>query len=170
LAASPDTPNTPQDHGAIEPKPVGGWAARLSRVLERQLELYEQLDTKSAAQSELIEGDNADQLLEVLRQRQAIVDQIIDLNAQLKPYREKWESLAESIAPQQRDDLRSRFDALGEAARRIVMRDDLARLPHEPRPQRIADELASITAGKGAVAAYSTPGAPPAPMLQDRNA
>ena len=168
--------NTPHEHpessnagASHEAKPAGGWAARLSRVLDRQLELYQQLDARSAEQGRLIESEETDQLLEVLRQRQVIVDQITDLNAQMQPYRDQWDELAASIDESQRDALRSRFDELGDAARRIVLRDDADRARLEGRRRVIASELASLSKSKGAVAAYAAE-KPQVPMLQDRSA
>lgn len=159
----------PRDNAAIEAKPLGGWAARLARVLDRQLELYRQLDTRSTVQGELIDSDRTDELLEVLRQRQVIVDQITDLNAQMQPYRDQWETLTASIDDAQRDTFRARFDELGVAARRIVLRDDADRTRLEHRRRRIADELSSLSKSKGAVAAYAVD-PPSGPMLQDRSA
>lgn len=154
----------------MESKPQGGWAARLERVLERQLQLYAQLDALSAKQSNLIDTERTDELIDLLRRRQGLIDQVAELNTQMQPYREQWEQLADSLDTDKREALREKFDDLSAAVRRIVMRDDADRVRLEARRARIARDLAGVSSGQGAVNAYASKGAPPAPRLQDRSA
>lgn len=151
------------DHAAPD---AGGPPGRLERLLERQLGLYGELDALSQMQSDLIESDDPDRLLEVLGRREALVEAILGLNAEMEPLVARWEREGDSS-----DDVRARLAAVQSVARTVAERDERDRAALQRRRDTVADQLASIGRGRGAVKAYGPPGGArgsAAPRFQDR--
>jgi hypothetical protein len=138
-------------------------------LLERQQELFSRLDDMSARQSQLIESDQTDQLLELLAGRQGVVDQIAQTSSMLEPYRASWESVMSGADDQSRIRIRRRLDALAGLAERVATRDETDRRTLEQRRESIASELVQVNRGRGAMAAYRS-GGEAGPMLHDREA
>ena len=141
----------------------------VEQLLERQQELFTRLDAMSARQSQLIEGDQTDQLLELLASRQSLVDQIAQTSSMLEPYRASWESVMSGANETGRLRIRRRLDALAGLAERVAARDESDRRTLEQRRESIAAEIVQVNRGRGAMAAYQT-GAQSGPMLHDQEA
>jgi hypothetical protein len=131
-----------------------GAAARIEALLARQLELFAGLDALSERQSELIAGDEADGLLELLSERQRLIDGIAQANALLEPFRSRWSDVMESLGQAERDRVRRRLDELSGLTARIAQRDENDRQQLERRRDAVAAELAQVHRGRGALAAY----------------
>jgi len=103
--------------GARRTPPPGGdpdvWARRLRRILDEQISLYEQLEALSKLQSRAIAEEDADQLLTILGQREAIIGELMRLNEDLSPFVENWADLSVRLPVQQRDALSGAFDRVG---------------------------------------------------------
>lgn len=145
------------------------WAPRLARVLDEQCRLYEQLDELSQHQSVCVESGETELLLDVLAQRQGVVEQVTEVNGLLEPFVSKWESLADSLDDQQKSILREKLARLDELVDRISKRDEEDRAKLESQKGRVAQELGSAVRQKSAAVAYGR-SAPQdaAPRYQDR--
>ncbi|TVQ61921.1 MAG: hypothetical protein EA379_05780 [Phycisphaerales bacterium] len=141
--------------------------ARFERLVERQHELFTTLRAMSEAQSAHIRDDDADALLRVLGERQSVVDAIHEAGEEAAPLRDRWETLAEALPEDRRAALRAKVEALHQLARDVEERDERDRAELERRRTALADQLAGVVRGKGAVAAY-TPGAAATSHYQDR--
>ena len=147
------------------------WAPRLVRVLDHQIELYVELERLSSRQSDLVQGDEPDALLDLLARRQVLVEQVTHLNLQLEPFTRQWESLVERLSSAQRDSIAQRTDRLDELIGAITARDEADRRTLESRRQSVASEINGLSNKRAAVAAYhGAPGprSPVAPRFQDR--
>lgn len=170
--------------GSHRPSPAGGspasdpallagdpnlWAPRLGRILDRQRDLYASLEGLARTQSERIEADDSDGLLDVLSRRQAVVDQVVLLNDELTPFAKRWEELAPRLPAAHRDSLRRKFDEVSRLVQSIQHRDEADRRALEARRDAVGSELEGLARVRGAAAAY---GKPPAngPLYQDRSA
>lgn len=163
--------NGEQD-GTIVPGPgAAGWPGRLLEVLRRQESLFERLDALSARQGELIRAEETEALLALLAERQAIVREIEAASVELAPYRRRWEELTGTMAEADRAEVRVRVAAIGALASKVAGQDEADRKLMEERRGAIASELAGVTRGRGAIAAYggSRAGSPGA-RFQDREA
>lgn len=145
---------TPSPAPSPTPSP-GVWAPRLARILERQRDLCLSLDAMSARQDELVAGDDTDALLGLLGQRQAVVDELTALGAELEPLRTVWETESWRVPPDQRARITGYVEEIGRLIEGIGRRDESARVRLEERRSAVARELAGISRGRGAVAAYS---------------
>lgn len=132
----------------------GVWAPRLARVLDEQCRLYEQLDELSQHQSECVESGETELLLDVLAQRQGVVEQVTEVNGLLEPFVSKWDSLADALDESQRENLRGKLARLDELVDRITKRDESDRVKLEAQKGKVAEELGSAVRQKNAAAAY----------------
>ncbi|MFI4856053.1 MAG: flagellar export chaperone FlgN [Phycisphaerales bacterium JB065] len=158
--------------GIAAPSPheqPGVWAPRLARVLDEQCRLYEQLDELSQHQSVCVESGETELLLDVLAQRQGVVEQVTEVNGLLEPFVSRWDSLAGALDDSQRDALRTKLARLDELVERISKRDEEDRQKLEAQKGQVAKELGSAVRQKNAAAAYGrSGGVQPGPRFQDR--
>lgn len=140
---------------------------QISGVLDQIHALYQDLETVSRSQDELVERDDADELLELLAGRQEIVDRLSELDRTFVPLRLGWEQSAPSATPGQRAQVKSRLDAINDLALWVAHRDGAATLRLQRRRDALAEELASLGRSKDARNAYASPHAH-GPRFQDR--
>ncbi len=144
-------------------------AACVEGLLDTQHELFDRLDALSQQQSSFIRADETDRLLNLLTERQRVIDQIAGTNAKLDPYRGRWEAFMDELPPTNRERVRKRLDAVAKLADQIAQRDEVDRRELQTRRDAMAHELTKIDNGRGAVAAYG--GRPMSqPKFQDREA
>ena len=161
---------------ATGPNDAGACARRMARLVDDQHALCTELDGLSRSQSTLVESGDTDGVLEVLGQRQQLIDRISHLNEELAPLREQRDTLMAFLGEPDRERVRRRVEEIALTVERIRARDDHDREEMERRRTVIAGELSGLARARGAVAAYSTghPGGAgggahgPGPRFQDR--
>lgn len=141
----------------------------LVRVLEAQSALFGQLDALSQRQALIIAEDDPERLLEILAERQRVIDRIEGARRELEPVRVQWEAQLARMDPAWRKDVGARVDALARLAEGVAKRDDEDRKTLMQRREDVARELAAVTAGGRAAAAYGPRGDGGA-RFQDREA
>ena len=146
------------------------WAPRLTRVLDRQIDLYTRLRELAERQSDLVRGDQPDALLELLAQRQVIVQQVTDLNQQLEPFTRQWSRLVDRLSLDHRRSIGERTGRLDSLIGAIAERDEGDRRTLESRRSSVAAEIHALSTKRAAVAAYrdSAGAAPGGARFQDR--
>ena len=150
---------------------TAGLGDRVEDLLGMQQALFERLEALGLRQGELIDGDDSAGLLELLAQRQRLIDSIAEVSATLEPFRARWSSLVRSLPEAERYRLNRRLDILADLAGRIAVRDEADRARLERRRDAVGAELTWISRWRGAVAAYGGAGGDgPAPRFQDREA
>lgn len=150
---------------------AGGTAGgRIEALLGRQQALFDRLDALGQRQSELIEGDEADGLLELLSERQRLIDGIAEVSGLLEPFKSRWAAVMEELPGAQRERVRRRLDALAGLTARIAQRDEADRQNLERRRDAVAMELAQVSRGRGALAAYGGGRPVSGAKFQDREA
>lgn len=161
------------------PEEVARWWPRWSRLLEEQQAAYARLDALSRAQHAHVLAGDADAALEILGERQGIVERLRVIGEDMAPLADRRAELAARLTPADRtrlDDLLAGIERLSESVRE---RDALDRAELERQRLMVARELTGMARGRGAVAAYTgrpAPssaaggGTPPhvAPRFQDR--
>ena len=141
---------------------------RVEELLETQRQLFERLESLGQRQGALIDSDDSVALLELLAQRQRLVDGIAELNSTLEPFRARWSAVLGSLPEAERDRVNRRLEALSDLAARIAERDGADRARLEKRRDAVAADLTQLSRGRGAVAAYGA--GPAAAAFQDREA
>jgi flagellar biosynthesis/type III secretory pathway chaperone len=133
--------------------------ATLLELLQQQRDLYEQLHQLSEQQSQLIAEGQTDQLLNVLSQRQAMVEQLTQINSRLSPYRDHWSEVAERLPGGDRDRLRRLLDEVQHLLQAILDRDESDRAQLETARQRVGERLEQSPRAGMARKAYGQAGA-----------
>lgn len=123
--------------------------------LEEQCELYEQLAGLAEHQRGLIADGQTGRLLEVLAQRQKLVDRLTTLAEAFRPYQRNWRDLRSQMNDQDGtrvDELVARMNALLSG---ILAKDEADVQQLEDRKNATAAELSNVGRGKQAGAAYA---------------
>lgn len=141
---------------------------RALRALEEQRALCEKLDQLSLAQRTLIEGGRADALVELLTQRQVVIDRLDALSRHVEPLREGREGALSSLAAADRARVDELLEFVAASTERVRSRDDQDRAALERQRADVTRELVGMARSRGAMAAYGTPGPPAAPTYHDR--
>ncbi|MEC9373903.1 MAG: hypothetical protein VYC34_08665 [Planctomycetota bacterium] len=144
------------------------WAPRLERLIERQESLIARLDELGSQQRSLIEQGDAEPLLTLLARRQSLTEQITRCAEEFEPFRLEWDVFMSKLSDEQREVVCDRVISLGERIRQVAMRDDEDRQALERQRASVGDQLAGLSRGRGAVAAYSRESGG-GPRFQDRN-
>ncbi|MGP1310931.1 MAG: flagellar export chaperone FlgN [Phycisphaerales bacterium] len=142
-------------------------AARLESILTEHETLYGRLDELSAQQSTLIDEENTDRLLGVLAERQRVVDRLLVVGEELKPFQARWDDLLDQVDGERRETLRSKVASIQDAAKRVNDRDERDRARLAAQRKSLADEIAGVSRSRGALNAYGGKGAS-GPRYQDR--
>lgn len=137
------------------PGEAGSLTREFCSVLDQQEALLTSLLRLGMRQSELITREDPDALLDVLAQRQAVIEQIESANRDAARLRERWTSVEDRLSESEREAVRSRVDVIEGLMRQISERDDSDRKRLEQRRGEIAGELGAVVRGRGAVAAYA---------------
>lgn len=139
----------------------------LVALVERQGSLYETLDALSIRQTELVEMGDADGVLAVLRERQQVLDELVAVSEEIRPFRERWADTVGVLEQADRELVAARVAATERLAERINERDRLDRDRLVAQRDQTATELAGVGRSRQAVAAYGAAWKP-GPTFQDR--
>jgi hypothetical protein len=142
--------------------------ARIGALVDRQHELLLRLDEMSRRQMGLIEEDRAERLLELIGERQHVIDQLQKAAALLEPLRAEWSETVATLPGPAQESVRRRLDTVSMLIDQINARDDEARRRLAQRRDEIAVELLNVGRGRGAVAAYAGAGLSRGATFQDR--
>src|SRR5712671_6008849 len=132
---------------------------RIGALVDRQHELLLRLDEMSRRQMGLIDEDRDDRLLELIGERQHVIDKLQKTAALLEPLRPAWSETMATLPAGVKDSVRRGLDAVSMLIDQINNRDEEARRRLAKRRDEIAIELLNIGRGRGAVAAYAGAGA-----------
>jgi hypothetical protein len=144
----------------------------LVQRLERQRDLYRQLDALSREQAGIIaEGWNLDadpspseQLLRLLSDRQKLIDELDGLHRQLAPYRDNWQSIWSTMAQADRHRIGPLVSEVEQLLARIIEQDDRDRKQLQQNQQQVTGQMRRVNNAGRAINAYRT-----APTPQQNN-
>ncbi len=150
------------------PEPDALRARRMAMLVRDQRALCLELGSLSQTQSVMVEGGDSDGVLEVLGQRQQVIDRMSRLNEELAPLRDQRETLLTHLAQSEREAIRAAIHEIGELVESVRHRDEQDREVMVRRRAGIAGEISGVSRARGAVAAYSGTRAPVPAKFQDR--
>ncbi|MFI4916984.1 MAG: hypothetical protein ACIAS6_10825 [Phycisphaerales bacterium JB060] len=142
---------------------------RVLPALERQAALYDQLSTFGPRQDDLIARGEGDELLRLMGERQAVVDELVEVHRGLEDVRSDWQSFVGGLAEGERAMLGERLDRVKELAARVHEQDSATRESLDGARDRVRASMQGVGRGKGALRAYGGSAAR-TPMHQDREA
>lgn len=132
----------------------GDWRERFESLVERQAALYGALDALSQRQTEMVGAGDAEGVLEILRQRQRIIEELVIVTERTRPYRDRWTQAGPGVEPGVGDRIARRIVAIERLAAEISGRDEGDRERLAERRERVAAELADVGRARRAVHAY----------------
>lgn len=147
---------------------VSAWVLPLTAALQEQRELCERMVTLSGLQRVKVSAADTDGLLRILGERQVVVDRLSRLNEDLASFRRSKDRLCARMNGAQRETVAGLMDGIAKAVESVRMQDEIDRVALEAQRTAVADELAALSKGRGAVAAYAVSG-PTAARFQDRS-
>ena len=169
-----DEAENPREDGATPSDPHADpavWGPRLSRLIARQSELYEELLSITESQSSLIErDDDGDALIDLLRTREGYVQEVASHNEALEPYVSRWDELSAALDEGTRAELSSALERLMALIDRMVQRDEADRESIAAQREKLGGELSELSRNKSAVSSYARSGVTNPPRYQDRRA
>ncbi len=149
-------------------------AGALGAVLERQRDLYRELDALSAQQRSLIDAGRTDELLSLLAERGRVVGQLERAAAEMGPLQAALDAVigdGPGLDESTRSGLRAQVVVVRDLADRVATRDaEDQRLLAEHR-DALAGRMRQTSTGRGAISAYGKGlGAERGPRFEDRSA
>ncbi len=128
-------------------------ADQLIGMLERQQELVDRLDRLAEGQIALIDAGASDELLELLGDRQRIMDELAAGQDGMTGLAEVLRG-GDDVAEGQRDRISGLVDEIGDRLSRIVNRDEQDRARLRTSRERTAREMSGLRTARQAQHAY----------------
>lgn len=143
--------------------------AELIDLLDKQLNIYQRLRQLSGQQSRLIADQSPEALMSLLAQRQELIDQLVDISAQVEPYRAHWPEFWSHLADATRQDVRGRIDAVRSELDAVIAQDERDRKALAAGRDAVSNSLKHVRLGTAAGRAYgASTTAAPSPRFTDR--
>lgn len=130
-------------------------SGRLLRLLTEQRDLYARLQDLSSKQRATIRGDRPDLLLTILRDRQQLVSALAQANERLAPFRRNWDGLFSTLDEGTRTRVTSLLSEIRAFLKAIMVHDHEDSALLSARKQLVANEMADLSGGRTANAAYA---------------
>ena len=145
VAIASKSSSTSSDAGGID---------LLVTLLQQQIDRYKKLHDLSGQQARLVKDGHPEQLLGVLAQRQQLVDELTQINSDLKPYRSRWDQLFNTLNEQDKERVRRLVGEVDFLLSGIIEQDNRDREQLEEAKNLIAGELGQTAQASAAVSAY----------------
>lgn len=134
------------------------WPQPLIDLLERQQGLVDKLVRLAESQSSLIAASSTDQLLSLLAERQAVIDEFTASQGELAELTHGLDERLEDVDPGQRDAIKSLIGVIGERLGQVMRRDEADQASLRSNRNQVKQEIASMGAARTARNAYSAGG------------
>lgn len=145
------------------------WAVGLVELLVQQRSVYQELDALSGEQGRLVDAGDAEPLLNLLGQRQALIDQLTQLNARVEPYRQNWPALWAQLDASTQSHIQRLIDEVQSLLDAIVQRDERDRAALSAQRDRVAGETQQLRRGAVVHRAYGAAPSHAEPRYTDRS-
>ncbi len=127
-------------------------------LLDRQRRLYRSLQTLAQQQAGLVSNGNPDGLLQVLAQRQSLLEDVKKTNDSLAPFRQRWDDVSKLLDDRQKTEAAAAIAEINERLQLIMQRDQADSEMLQLRCRKIGRELQAGRTGRTALRAYGETG------------
>ncbi len=148
------TTPTPTPPGEEQPNTVQLDLSQLLPLLERQEQIYQQLQALSQQQDQLITDGASDALLGLLTQRQHHVDELMRLNHELEPYRLQWDQALGGLAKPDQNRVTQLVKKVEQLLGAIIKQDNADRQRLEQERSAVSTQMNQISHASTAMRAY----------------
>jgi hypothetical protein len=132
------------------------WPQTLIDLLERQYALVDQLDVLARQQADFIEQSATDQLMNLLSQRQGIIDQFTSSQSELSHLTQGMDDRLQQASADQRDRIKSLISEIGDRLAGVMHRDEKDQASLRSNRDSIKQEMSALGAAKQARGAYAS--------------
>lgn len=139
----------------------------LMALLDHQRTLYRRLRMLAERQKALVMLDDAQPLLDLLNERQRLVDGLVALGGKIAPYRERWPALYAEMDEPTRRAAAALLEEVNASLSMILQRDRQDTAMLDVRRQDAAWRMASMNNHSRASSAYAAAGAAAAMVATD---
>lgn len=132
----------------------------LVQLLEHQRVLYRRLRLLAERQRTLVVADESNSLLELLGERQRLVDGLVQLTSQMAPYRTRWTQLYQEMEETARRQVTSLLEEVNGSLSSILSSDSNDTATLMARRDSVGQQLGVLGESARAGAAYARESAP----------
>lgn len=129
-------------------------AEKLAQQLQKQTVVCENIRTLSQRQQALVADHKEDELLALLADKQALIDQHQKLFETTLALRDKWETLKSGATPQAQGKAEQAWEKLKAVLNEVVALEDASRGVLEEQKSKVGMDISKIQRGKIANKAY----------------
>jgi len=133
---------------------AAGGAAELIGLLSEQCALFEELANLSATQRSLITGGKPERLLELLGDRQRILDRVQELAVRVRPYQQRWPELRAQASAAEAEEVDRLVGRINGLLGGILEKDQADSQLLAARKSATRQEMSAVRTGRAAGAAY----------------
>ncbi len=151
----------------MEVRETTNWTEELLAVLDRQQTLADQLAALAGQQQQLIDGQETDALLNLLAQRQQLVNDFLTTQNRFAELTADLDQRLDTLAGEKRDNVRSRIDRISALLADVMQTDAQDQKRLESARSDVVDDLEKVGANRQANTAYRVQ-AGSAPRYTDR--
>jgi hypothetical protein len=123
-------------------------------LLDRQRQLYRNLQALVEKQADLVTAGNPDGLLQILAQRQTLLEDVKKTNDALLPFRQRWDAICQMLDEPQRTQATGAINEINERLQTIMQRDQKDSEMLQLRCRKTGQELQTSRVGRSAIRAY----------------
>lgn len=140
---------------------------RMLALLRSQRDGYRQLVELGRQQAQLIDAGHPEQLLALLSQRQAMIDELTDLGDQISPFHRHWPEISAELDEPDTQQVRDLVDEVEKLLAAILEQDERDRARLASAHKQTGKQLNTTAAAPRALGAYKAAAAP-SPRFTDR--
>ena len=123
---------------------------------ERELEIYTGLRDLSRGQMAVIDREaGPEDLLEILGRKQALINELDSLERELRPFKEKWHRVRESLAAEYRTQIEQVVRNMQGILAELLDLEEEGREKLQQQQEEVAEKIREIGKGKQAHDAYA---------------
>jgi len=137
---------------AQKSKPAGG--PEVVELLRSQLTFYEKLKELAERQRLLISRGQSEALLEILAERQKLVNGLSDINRHMAGVRRDWDEIKAQMTEPQRSEAESLVTQVGQALQHILASDEADSQTLSNRRDQVGQSLTALRTKGVAATAY----------------
>ena len=135
------------------------WAAELIDVFHAQRSLINELKPLAERQRALIEAGHTDALLELLGERQRIIDRFVEMDQDLARLTGDLPQRLQAVPEQRRGEIQALAAEIDEGIQLVLQHDEADQVQLKAARDRTRGQLATLSAARTARNAYLRPNA-----------
>ena len=126
----------------------------LQNALSQQKSLYMELFALARKQSQYVATGQSEELMSVLAARSRIIDQVAPLDAQLQPYKGRWQEVLDSLPQKDRETIAALLREVQQLLAQILAQDEIDRDSLNRQKSQIGSEISRTVNGAALNKAY----------------